>query len=169
MVVLDCRRKRKKLANHGVNIYEWQREGYVTITDGNAVDIEQVISDIASIGPEIRLQTVARDPWGSVTNTLKMQEVGMNVVDYRQGYHYVSTHEDLERLTAIGQIAHGGNPVARWMLGNVEVERDAAGNIKPSRKRKENKIDGIVAAIMALGEAIAKTPVGNQSYLLKMI
>lgn len=158
----------KQMASRGVNIYEWQKQGFVTITEGNAVDVERVIEEIAAIGPGIKLQAVARDPWGSVTNTLKMQEVGLPVIDYRQGYRSMSPPmKDFERLTAIGQIAHGGNPVMRWMLGNVEVERDPAGNIKPNRKRKENKIDGVVAAIMALGEAITKTPTGAQSYLFE--
>jgi phage terminase large subunit-like protein len=62
-------------------------------------------------------------------------------------------------------MSHGGNPVMRWMLSNVEVARDQAGNIKPDRKRKENKIDGVVAAIMALAESTV--PVPQSSYLFE--
>lgn len=156
----------KQMHGRGVAVYDWARDGFVTITPGNAVDLERVIEDIAKIGPSINLQSIARDPWGSVTNTLKMQEVGMKITDCRQGFRTMSPPmKDFQRLVALNQIAHGGNPVVRWMLSNVEVARDPAGNIKPDRRRKENKIDGIVAAIMALGESLM--PPKQGSYLFE--
>lgn len=60
----------------------------------------------------------------------------------------------LEELVLGGKLAHGGNPVLRWMASNVAVEMDAAGNLKPSKKKSTERIDGIVAGIMALGRAI---------------
>jgi phage terminase large subunit-like protein len=156
----------KQMSSRGVNVYDWERDGWITITPGNAVDLDRAITDISKIGPAINLQSIARDPWGSVTNTLKMLEVGMKITDCRQGFRTMSPPmKDFQRLVALGQVAHGGNPVVRWMLSNVEVARDPAGNIKPDRKRKENKIDGIVAAIMALGESL--TPVTQGSYLFE--
>lgn len=156
----------KGLSGRGVNVYDWEREGYVTITPGNAVDLTYVIRELAKIGPEINLQSIAFDPWGSVTNQIQMQEGGLVITECRQGFRTMSAPmRDFQRLTAIGQLAHGGNPVVRWMLSNVEVARDPAGNIKPDRRRKENKIDGIVAAIMALAESSAPKPQG--SYLLE--
>jgi phage terminase large subunit-like protein len=58
------------------------------------------------------------------------------------------------KLLMEGKIIHGGNPVMRWMSGNVVVDRDAAENIKPTKARSPEKIDGIVAAIMALDRCI---------------
>ncbi|MBQ2664400.1 MAG: terminase large subunit, partial [Clostridia bacterium] len=49
---------------------------------------------------------------------------------------------------------HGGNPVLRWRAGNVVVETDAAENIKPTKAKSTEKIDGIVAAIMSLDRCI---------------
>lgn len=158
----------KQLNSRGINVMQWADEGYVTITSGDVVDVERVIEEVAAFAPLINLQTVGRDPWGSVTNSLKMAEVGMTVTDFRQGFRSMSPPmKDMERMVHMGKLAHGGNPVVRWMLSNVDVERDAAGNIKPSRKRKENKIDGIVAAIMALGEAISRQQPAQQSYLFE--
>ena len=51
-----------------------------------------------------------------------------------------------------GRIEHFGNPVLRWMLASTVVKSDPAGNIKPDKERSTQKIDGIVASIMALGE-----------------
>jgi phage terminase large subunit-like protein len=58
--------------------------------------------------------------------------------------------KELERLLGERRFHHGGNPILRWMADNVEAERDAADNIKPSKKKSAEKIDGIVAAVMAI-------------------
>jgi phage terminase large subunit-like protein len=156
----------KMLHSKGIAVYQWERDGWITITPGNAVDLERAIEDIAAFGPGINLQTVAFDPWGSVTNKLKMAEVGLRMTDCRQGFRTMSAPmKDFQRMVARGEMSHGNNPVMRWMLSNVEVARDQAGNIKPDRKRKENKIDGVVAAIMALAESTV--PVLQSSYLFE--
>ena len=61
----------------------------------------------------------------------------------------------------VGRIIHGGNPVLRWMAGNVVAEVDAAENIKPSKKKSTEKIDGIVALIMGLDRAIRHEQQGS--------
>ena len=53
-----------------------------------------------------------------------------------------------------GKIVHGGNPVLRWMAGNVVIETAPAGNINPTKAKSPEKIDGIVAAIMALDRCV---------------
>ena len=63
--------------------------------------------------------------------------------------------KEFNRLWQGRRMAHGGNPVLRWMAGNVAAEIDAAGNIKPSKKRSVERIDGIVAGIMAVGRRCA--------------
>ena len=63
-----------------------------------------------------------------------------------------------------GKLRHGGHPVLRRMASNVAVELDAAGNLKPSKKRSTERIDGIVAAIMALGRALNQPPPSRRVY-----
>jgi phage terminase large subunit-like protein len=65
-----------------------------------------------------------------------------------------SPTKKLEQLVLAGQLAHGGNPVLRWMANNVSLETDAADNWKPSKKRSRERIDGIVGLIMGLGTAL---------------
>ena len=62
-----------------------------------------------------------------------------------------SPTKELEKRVLAAEVNHGGNPVLRWMASNVAVEMDAAGNTKPSKAKSTERIDGIVAAIMALG------------------
>ena len=72
--------------------------------------------------------------------------------------------KELEKLVVSGKLRHGGHPVLRWMASNVAVELDAAGNLKPSKKRSTERIDGIVAAIMALGRALNQPPPSRSVY-----
>ena len=64
--------------------------------------------------------------------------------------------KELFRLVKDQKLMHGGHPVLRWMMENVYIEMDAAGNIKPNKKRSAEKIDGVVATIMALDGAIRR-------------
>ena len=58
------------------------------------------------------------------------------------------------KLVLEEKIAHGGHPVLRWMMDNIFIRTDPAGNIKPDKEKSTEKIDGAVAAIMALDRAI---------------
>ena len=62
--------------------------------------------------------------------------------------------KELLRLTLDGKLAHGGHKVMRWMADNMEVSQDPAGNVKPDKKKSREKIDGMVAGIMALDRAV---------------
>lgn len=62
--------------------------------------------------------------------------------------------KELMRLVLEQKIAHGGHPVLRWMMDNVVVRSDPAGNVKPDKERAKERIDGAVALIMGLDRAI---------------
>ncbi len=58
------------------------------------------------------------------------------------------------KLTLEEKLAHGGNPVLRWMMDNIFVRTDPAGNIKPDKEKSTERIDGAVATIMALDRSL---------------
>ena len=62
--------------------------------------------------------------------------------------------KELMKLTLEQTLAHNGHPVLRWMMDNIFIRRDPAGNIKPDKEKSTEKIDGAVAMIMALDRAI---------------
>lgn len=68
---------------------------------------------------------------------------------------------EFERRVDQGELRHGDNPVVRWMTSNVSVRMDPAGNMKPDKQRSSERIDGIVAAVMALGRAIVRDEGGS--------
>ena len=134
---------------------EWAKQGFITLTDGNVVDYEWVKSQIRENRQRFDVQEVAYDPWNATQIALQLQEEGASVVEFQQGYRSMSEPtKELERLIAAKLIAHGHNPVLRWMASHVAADMDPAGNIKPSKKKSTERIDGLVATIMAIGRAM---------------
>jgi phage terminase large subunit-like protein len=77
------------------------------------------------------------------------------MVEFRQGFRSMSAPtRELEKLIVSRKLAHGANPVTRWMAANVAVAQDPAGNLKPAKDKSTERIDGIVALIMAIGRAL---------------
>ena len=84
-----------------------------------------------------------------------LEDMGFTVVPFGQGYKDMSLPtKELYKLVLEKRIAHGGNPVLRWMMDNVTVRQDPAGNIKMDKEKSTEKIDGAVATVMALDRAI---------------
>lgn len=84
-----------------------------------------------------------------------LEGMGFTVVPFGQGYSSMSAPtKEFYKILMEGGMVHGGNPVLRWMAGNVVIDTDPAGNIKVTKARSKEKIDGIVAAIMALDRCI---------------
>lgn len=84
-----------------------------------------------------------------------LEDMGFTMVPFGQGFKDMSPpSKELFKLLPEGNIIHGGNPVLQWMAGNVVMRRDPAGNSKPDKEKSVEKIDGIVASIMALNRCI---------------
>jgi phage terminase large subunit-like protein len=66
---------------------------------------------------------------------------------------YAAAVDAFERAVLERKMQHNSNPLLRWQAGNVIVETDPAGNRKPTKAKSLDRIDGIVAAIMACGAA----------------
>jgi phage terminase large subunit-like protein len=131
---------------------KWANDGHITMTAGDVIDYDAVESALDDWLHKYEVVAIGYDPWNATSMALKLQERGANVLEYRQGYASLSEPtKELEKLVLSGRLIHGGHPVLRWMASNVCVESDSAGNIKPSKKKSTERIDGIVALIMALG------------------
>ena len=138
-------------------LYEtWARLGLLKLTPGNVTDYDIIRNDIVKIGEDFNIQEIAVDRWSSQQIQTQLQGDGFEMVPFGQGYASMSAPtKELERLVVAGHLRHGGHDVLRWMASNVTIEEDAAENKKPSKKKSSEKIDGIVALIMAIGRAIA--------------
>lgn len=133
----------------------WERMGLFHITEGNVVDYNFVRKTINELHEIYNIKEIAADRWNATQLITDLQGDGFTVVPMGMGFKDMSPPmKELYKLILEGQFIHGGNPVLRWMAGNVVAEIDAAENIKPSKKKSTEKIDGIVAWIMALDRCI---------------
>ena len=134
----------------------WVEEGYLHATPGNVTDYDRVREDIRDLAETYRLAEIAYDRWNATQLVTQLMGDRATMVPLGQGYLSLSapTKEWLARIAA-GRVRHGGNPVLRWMAANLVVEQDAAGNLKPSKAKSTEKIDGQVAAIMAFARLTA--------------
>ena len=133
----------------------WERQGLFHVTEGNVVDYNFVRKTINELGTVYHIKEIGVDRWNATQLITDLEGDGFTMVPIGMGFKDMSPGmKELYKLLLEGKIIHGGNPVLRWMAGNVVAEIDAAENIKPSKKKSTEKIDGIVALIMGLDRAI---------------
>lgn len=134
----------------------WIKEGWITQTPGNTTDYAFIEVDILKKATMFDVQEIAFDRTFGGEIITNLMEEGMTVVDFGQGFFSMGTPTaELERLIVKHAIAFNTNPVLTWMSANVVTRRDPAGNMKPDKEASEEKIDGIVATLNALGRALA--------------
>lgn len=134
----------------------WARQGYLKVTPGDAIDYSFVKKQILDDAAKFRLVDFNVDRLFQAHQlAMELQDEGLTVVGMGQGFMSMATPmKELERRLLARKIRHGGNPVLRWMAGNVAVKQDPAGNLKPDKAASQSKIDGIVALVMALDRAM---------------
>lgn len=133
----------------------WHQQGYLLATEGNVVNYDFIEKFIEDLGKKYHILEIAVDRWNATMRTQHFMDDGFTMVPFGQGYKDMSpATKEFSKLLFEGKIIHGGNPVLRWMAGNVVVETDAAENIKVTKAKSPEKIDGIVATIMALDRAV---------------
>lgn len=183
----------RRFETGGVDYPSWVQQGHLRVTPGNVTDYDQIRLDITTevearkvlattrnmppaqvtaadlapyllLGQQYQIREIAIDRWNSTQLQTQLGGDGFEVVPFGQGYASMSAPaKELERLLTARELRHDGNPVMRWQASHVAVEQDAAGNVKPSKKRSAEKIDGIVALVMALGRALVAAVPPEQS------
>ena len=110
---------------------------------------------IERLGERFNIREIAFDRWGAVQMVQNLEGMGFTVVPFGQGFKDMSPPtKELMKLTLEQKLAHGGHPVLRWMMDNIYIRTDPAGNIKADKEKSTEKIDGAVATIMGLDRAI---------------
>ena len=133
----------------------WERQGHLLATEGNVIHYDFIEKFIEELGEKYHILEIAFDRWGATQMVQDLEGMGFTVVPFGQGYSSMSAPtKEFYKILMEGRMVHGGHPVLRWMAGNVVIDTDPAGNIKVTKARSKEKIDGIVAAIMALDRCI---------------
>lgn len=133
----------------------WEKQGFLKTTEGNVVHYGYIEKFIESLGERYNIREIAFDRWGAVQMVQNLEGMGFTIVPFGQGFKDMSPPtKELMKLTLEQKIAHGGHSVLRWMMDNIFIRTDPAGNIKADKEKSTEKIDGAVATIMALDRAI---------------
>jgi phage terminase large subunit-like protein len=131
---------------------QWARDGKIISTPGNVVDYEVVRQHLRAWDARYDVREIAFDPWNATDLVTRLEaQDGFTCVKTRQGFPSLSAPSKALDAAILGRtLHHDGDPVLRWCVSNVAIESDAAGNIKPSKSKSTEKIDGVVALVMAL-------------------
>ena len=142
--------KRKDAA--GQSIRQWASDGYIELTDGNVTDYAFIKARVIHLAQQYDIKDIAFDRFNSSQLVIELQNEGLQMFPFGQGFVSMSAPtKELERLTKDKQLRHAGNPVTRWMMGNIMLRTDPAGNIKIDKAKSGDKVDGPVSIVMALG------------------
>lgn len=145
----------KKSQKHGVRYDVWKDEGFLFTTPGPATDYEFIVQHLVRLKGQFNIIRVVYDPWKAQSTVNRLNDEGFEVVEVRQVIsNFTGPMYELERLILQGEYAHGGNPITRWCAANTVAYTDANDNVRPSKIKSKNKIDGVVTSIMSLGQAM---------------
>jgi len=133
----------------------WVNQKYLTATPGNVVDYDFVQAKIVYASKQYDLSVLGADPWNSRMLTQGLMREDVNVVEIQQTMAQLSpAMKMIEQLMKKGLLSHEVNPLARWCWGNVDIAVDGNENIKPMKNKSQDRIDVIVAMIIAMATAM---------------
>ena len=145
----------RRVAKDHVPYNIWEQQGYIQTTEGNVIHYGFIEAFIEELGTRFNIKEIAFDRWGAVQMSQDLENMGFTVIPFGQGYKDMSPPtKELMNLVLTGELKNNGHPVLRWMMDNIAIKPDPAGNIKMDKAKSTEKIDGAVALVMALDRAI---------------
>jgi phage terminase large subunit-like protein len=151
---------------HEAMYRRFQQGGWLTLIPGDVVDHRLIEADITRTAGTLTLRTVTVDArFQGQQIAIQLKEHGLSVRDFPQTHAaFAAPMREFERLVKAGRLHHGGNPVLRWAMDNLAVDVDSHGDAKPSKSRAVEKIDPVVAVLMALDAAMRHTRAAEPQY-----
>lgn len=143
-----------KTSTNKDNYKKWQRQGFLTVTQGNVTDYDYVMNDIQKLQDNSEgIVRISYDSWNATDFTIRLTESGFNMKPYSQSIGSMNRPtKAIERLIMDGKnIVIDKNPITLFCFENSVPKPDYNDNIKIIKESYENKIDGVVAIIMNYG------------------
>jgi phage terminase large subunit-like protein len=135
---------------------QWVNEGWLTKIDGKEINDDFIFADIEYAKNNFKIKELVYDPWKAADIIKKVDAEEILAVEFRQTVQNMSpAMKELEAAVTAGRLHHNNNPILSWMASNVTAKVDVKENIYPNKDKVHNKIDGLVASIMAVGRAMA--------------
>ena len=144
---------------------QWVDEGYLFATPGNVTDYNYIKAHVLRLCEEHLVKSIGYDPYNASQLVVDLLAEGVPMEAFRQGFLSMSAPtKELERLVLDAKVRHNADPVLAWMNGNVQLARDPAGNIKIDKAKARNKVDGMVALVMAIGQYMGQQAEAGSIY-----
>lgn len=139
--------------NSNAELYkEWKRKGLLTITSGNVVDYDYLQADLQRISTKIMISKVAYDSYNATQWAINCTEAGLPLEPFSQAlWNFNRCTKDFERLIKLGKVIIDNNEITRWCFSNVSLKYDHNDNVKPVKTEAQQKIDGVISMLEALG------------------
>ena len=145
----------ERAGNNRAAYESWVNSGHLIITDGEEIDFDFIREELKDLASVYQVREIAYDPWRAVQLAHQLMKDGASIVEYKNTVQNMSTPmREMEAAITGSRFTHSKDPLLTWMASNVVAKADAKENIYPRKERVENKIDGIVATLMALGRAL---------------
>lgn len=149
----------------GVPYLEWARRGWLTLTEGDTTDYSYILAQVLAIAQQYKVRVVAYDPYNAQNLAHEIESKGLSVVRVPQTFLNLSTPTRMwERAVTGRKLSHDGNPVLTWAMSNTVVDRDASDNPRPSKKKSTERIDPVVASIIAVAASLHDERQGASVY-----
>lgn len=147
----------------------WALDNHIIQVEGDTIDFGQIRDSIIEDVKRFNVREVCFDPWAAAQLAQELGAQGIQMVEVRPTVkNFSPSMKELEASVLDNRLSHDGNPAVRWMVGNVTVKPDAAGNVYPAKGKGEQKIDAAVSLISALTRAMA-TDITPVSFKVKWI
>ncbi|GHB30545.1 terminase large subunit [Salinicola rhizosphaerae] len=145
----------ERASNNRAAYESWVNSGDLIVTDGEELDFDVIREDIKDLAGRFQINEIAYDPWRATQLAHQLMSDGADIVEYRNTVQNMSpAMREMEAAITGGRWRHSCDPVLTWMASNVVAKADAKDNIYPRKEKPENKIDGPIAILMALGRAV---------------
>ena len=139
---------------------KWVHNGHLLTTPGRVINYDAITESVSKDIKEFQVLELGFDPWNAEQFTQRVvTETGVQRIEIPNQVRFLSDPmKELDALVVDERFHHDGNPALAWMVSNIVARTDKKDNIFPNKERKESKIDGGVALIMALSRALAAAP-----------
>jgi len=149
---------RPRVRRDRVRYDTWIEQGHLMTTAGTVTNYNDIHTYLNGLKRRFDIRQLAIDEWNATHLAVQLEDDGWDVVLMKQNMHHMAgPTKELERLIMQRKMGHNFNPVLTWMFDNVAIRRDSEDNIKVDREHSREKVDGIVAIVMALGVFIKQS------------
>lgn len=139
----------------GVPYGDWARNGHINVIEGNTIDYNFIKQKMIEAAEKYNVRYIAYDRWNASQLVVDGLEIGLPLEPFGQGWGSMNAPtKEFEKLALEFDMRHGGDPVLKWALGNVVIQMSPSGDIKVVKDKSNEKVDPVVATVMAIGQSL---------------